>query len=100
MAGSYTQETEKQPRREMIPQACVGKQGKGQSEAVVKNPAVVKNRPADAGGTGDAGSIPEWERAPGVGNGNRLQYSCLENSMNREEPGRLQSLGSQKVRHN
>ena len=35
MAGSYTQEIEKQPRREMIPQACVGKQGKGQSE--IKN---------------------------------------------------------------
>lgn len=35
VASSYTQEMEKQPRREMIPQACVGKQGKGQSE--IKN---------------------------------------------------------------
>ena len=34
---------------------------------------------------------------PGEGNGNPLQYSCLENSMDREEPGRLQSRGSQRV---
>ena len=32
---------------------------------------------------GDAGLIPGWERCPGEGNGNPLQYSCLENSMNR-----------------
>ena len=32
---------------------------------------------------GDVGSIPELERSPGVGNGNPLQYSCLENSMDR-----------------
>ena len=30
---------------------------------------------------GDQGSIPEWERSPGEGNGNPLQYSCLENPM-------------------
>jgi len=30
---------------------------------------------------GDLGSIPEWGRFPGEGNGNTLQYSCLENSM-------------------
>ena len=35
---------------------------------------------------------------PGEGNGNPLQYSCLEKSMT-EEPGRLQSMGSQRVRH-
>ena len=35
----------------------------------------------------------------GEGNGNPLQYSCLENPMT-EEPGRLQSMGSQRVRHN
>ena len=44
---------------------------------------VVKNPPANAGDTTDAGSIPGTERFPGVGNGNPLQYSCLENSMNR-----------------
>ena len=41
---------------------------------------MVKNRPANAGGTGDAGSIPGSGRSPGAGNGNPLQYSCLENS--------------------
>ena len=44
---------------------------------------VVKNLPANAGDAGDVGSIPGWERFPGEGNGNPLQYSCLENSMNR-----------------
>ena len=32
---------------------------------------------------GDPGSIPESGRSPGKGNGNPLQYSCLENSMDR-----------------
>ena len=41
---------------------------------------VVKNLPANAG---DAGSVPRLGRSPGVGNGNPLQYSCLEDSMNR-----------------
>ena len=40
--------------------------------------AVVKNLPANAGGTRDLGSIPGSERSPGGGNGNPLQYSCLE----------------------
>ena len=37
---------------------------------------VVKNLPANAG---DVGSIPGWGRSPGEGNGNPLQYCCLEN---------------------
>ena len=41
--------------------------------------APVENLPANAGNTGDSGSIPGSERSPGVGNGNPLQYSCLEN---------------------
>ena len=41
---------------------------------------VVKNLPANAG---DTGSIPGSERSPGVGNGNPLQYSCLENLIDR-----------------
>ena len=45
--------------------------------------AVVKNLPANAGDTRDMSSIPGLERFPGVGNDNRLQYSCLENSMDR-----------------
>ena len=35
----------------------------------------------NAGNTGDLGSIPELERSPGGGNGNPLQYTCLENPM-------------------
>ena len=44
---------------------------------------MVKTLPANAGDTGDVGSIPGSGRYPGIGNGNPLQYSCLENSMNR-----------------
>ena len=44
---------------------------------------------------GDLGLIPGLERSPGEGNGNLLQYSCLENYIDRE-PGGLQSIGSQK----
>ena len=45
--------------------------------------SVVKNTPANVGDTGDVGSIPGWERSPGGGSGNPLQYSCLENPMDR-----------------
>ena len=44
---------------------------------------MVKNLPANAGVPGDKGFIPELGRSLGVGNGNALQYSCLENSMDR-----------------
>ena len=45
---------------------------------------------------GDPGSISGWGRSPEEGNSNPLQYSCLENSM-KEEPGGLQSMGSQRI---
>ena len=45
---------------------------------------VVKNLLASAGDTGDSGSIPGSGRSPRGGNGNPLQYSCLENPMDRE----------------
>ena len=45
---------------------------------------MVKNLPGNPGDTGDASSIPGSGRSPGGGNGNVLQYSCLENSMDRE----------------
>ena len=45
--------------------------------------SVVKNLPASAGDTGDVGSIPEFGRFPQEENGNPLQYSSLENSMDR-----------------
>jgi len=47
----------------------------------------------------DLGSFPGSGTSPGEGNGNPLQYSRLENSMNREDPGRLQSMGLQRVGH-
>ena len=40
---------------------------------------MVKNLPAKAGDTRDVGSIPGSGRSPGGGNGNPLQYACLEN---------------------
>ena len=45
---------------------------------------MVKNLPANAGDARDIGSIPGWGRSPREGNGNPLQYSCLENPMDRE----------------
>ena len=44
----------------------------------------VKDWPANAGAAGDKGSIPGLGISPGGGNGNLLQYSCLENSIDRE----------------
>ena len=49
---------------------------------------VVKNLPANARCTRDPGSIPGLGRAPGEGNGNPLQCSCLGNLMD----SRLQSM--------
>ena len=43
--------------------------------------SVVKNLPVNVG---DVGSIPGPGRSPGEGNGNPLQYSCMENPMDRE----------------
>ena len=44
---------------------------------------VVKNLPANVGDIKDLGSIPGLGRSPGGGHGNPLQYSCLENPMDR-----------------
>ena len=43
----------------------------------------IRNMPTSAGDARKAGSIPGSGRSPRVGNGNPLQYSCLENSMDR-----------------
>ena len=60
---------------------------------------VVKNTLASAGDVTGQGSILGSRRSPGEGNGNPLQYSCLENPWT-EEPGGLQSMrGSQRVVH-
>ena len=45
--------------------------------------SVIKNLPANAADAKDVGSFPRSGRSTGVGNGNPLQYSCLENSMGR-----------------
>ena len=44
---------------------------------------VIKNPPANAGDIRGKGLIPGLGRSPGGGHGNPLQYSCLENSMDR-----------------
>ena len=44
---------------------------------------MVKNPPANVGDARDTGSFSGWGRSPGEGNGNPLQYSCLENPMDR-----------------
>ena len=65
---------------------------------VLPSGSVVKNLPANAGDTKDAGLIPGSGRSPGVGNGNPLQHSCWKIPRT-EEPGGLLSMGSQRVRH-
>ena len=45
--------------------------------------SVVRNLPANEGDLRDGGSIPGSGRSPGEGNGNPLQYPCLENPMDR-----------------
>ena len=44
---------------------------------------VVKNLPANAGDARDVCLVHALVRSPGIGKGNSLQYSCLENSMGR-----------------
>ena len=50
---------------------------------VYRPPQVEKNPSANEGDIRDVGSIPGSGRSPGGGHGNLLQYSCLENSMDR-----------------
>ena len=67
---------------------------------------LVKNLPAKAGDTIDAGLISELGRSPGGGNGNPLQCSCLENPMDRgawraivREVGKSQTRPSAHTHH-
>ena len=62
------------------------------------NGSVVKNRPANAGDARDTGSISGWGIPLGEGNGNPLQYSCLENPMD-GEAWWATVHGSQRVGH-
>ena len=54
-----------------------------QQHLVANNVSQVKNPPANSGDMRDVGSIPGSGRSPGGGHGNPLQYSCLENLMDR-----------------
>ena len=56
---------------------------------------MVKKLPANAGDSRDVGSSLGLERPSGVGKSNPVQHSCLEYSI--EEPGGLQSMGSQRA---
>ena len=48
---------------------------------------------------GDPGSIPGLGRSPGEGNGNPFRYPCLENPMDSRGWWAVQTMGSQRVRH-
>ena len=61
---------------------------------------MVNNTLANVRDERDVGLIPGLGKSPAVGNGKPLQNSCLENSMDREELGSLQSLELQRIRHN
>ena len=63
---------------------------------------MVKNPPADADDIRDRGSIPGSEKSPGEGNGNLIQYSCLENPMDRGAWWATSHMfmGSQRAGHN
>ena len=59
---------------------------------------MVKNPPANAG---DAGSIPGLGRSSGGGNGNPLQYSCLENAIDRGAwPAAIHGVAKSRTRLN
>ena len=62
---------------------------------------MVKNLTANAGDARNADLIPGLRRSRGVGNGNPFQYSCLENSMDREAwRSTVHGGQSQRVGHN
>ena len=86
--------------------SCVPQLRSGTSQVVFLVAQRVKNLPASAG---DTGSIPGLGRAPGEGNGNPLQYSCLENPMDRslrgsslwgrKESDTAKQLNNNKIQH-
>ena len=65
-------------------------------EGLLPGSSLVKNLPANAG---DTGSVPGLGRSPGEGNGNPLQYSCLEHSMTEGLVG-YSPWGHKRVGHN
>ena len=83
----------KSPETSLIPFLKMRVQA-GASQVVL----AVKNLPTSAGDIRDTSLIPGWGRPPGEENGNPLQYSCLDNSMNRGGWW-AKVLGSQRVGH-
>ena len=89
-------------------QECLQLKGIGYNLAKCRNGAfgtvglpggrVVRNLPASAGDRKDMSSIPGLGRSPGGGDGNLLQRSCLENSMDRAA-WQAKSMESRRVRH-
>ena len=65
--------------------------------SVLPGGSVGKESTCNSGDSGDVGSIPGSGRSP-EGQGNPLQFSCMENPMDRE-PGGLQSTGFQRVKN-
>ena len=61
--------------------------------AILKGFSSVQRLKASACNAGDLGSIPGSGRSPGGGNGNPLQFSCLENPMDGESHGRRSLAG-------
>ena len=61
--------------------------------------SVAKNMPATAGNIRDMGSIPGSARSPGEGNGNLLQYCCLENPHGQRSLMGFKPQGHKRVRH-
>ena len=61
----------------------LGQEDPGEKELAIHFPGGSDSK-ASACNAGDQGSIPELGRPPGEGNGNPLQYSCLENPMDGE----------------
>ena len=61
-----------------------GKMGKGYDQVIHRGFPGGSEDKASACNAGDSGSMPGLGRSPGEGNGNPLQYSCLENPMDRE----------------
>ena len=66
-------------------QDWVTEQEQQESEQGFPGGPVVKNPPAKAGDTRDAHLLPGSRRSPGTGNDNPLQYSCLENPVDRAD---------------
>ena len=81
-----TQSSRKGGRGSSSPQGDLEKRGRKfppRHHINIPGGLVVKNPPANTGEAGDVGSIPGSGRSHGGRNGNPLQYSCLENSMDR-----------------